>query len=119
MAKSFINIGGETRDASSLTTPATGRKFRDAWQFNGDVIEVDMAKARDLKIEKIIATAQERLAKAEAKAMKKALKGQGTAEEDVEIAKFKGKPKLNKIAMINSATTPEELDAITEDEIWT
>ena len=118
MAKVFININGEERNAASLTFPGTGREFRGAWQFNGDVIEVDMVKAKEIKIDKIVSKAQERVQKAEEKALKKALKGEDTTVEDAEIAKFKSKPKADGIAMIQNAPTPEALNAITEDEVF-
>ena len=118
MAQTLININGELRDASSLSFPGTGREFRDAWQFSGDVITVDLAKAKELKIEKIAIKAAERIAKAEEKARKKALKGEDTTVEDAEIAKFKAKPKAAGIALIQNAATPEALAAITEDEVF-
>ena len=43
----YININGDVRDASSLSVP-TDRTFRGAWQFNGNAVEVDMSKARDI-----------------------------------------------------------------------
>ena len=118
MAQSLININGEVRDASSLTFPGTGREFRGAWQFEGDVITIDLVKAKEIKIEKIAAKAEERIQKAEEKARKKALKGEDTTVEDAEIAKFKAKPKAAGIALIQNAATPEELAAITEDEVF-
>lgn len=42
---SQINIAGQTVDPASVTIP-TDRKFRDCWALNGEVIEVDWAKAR-------------------------------------------------------------------------
>ena len=41
----YININGDVRDASSLTVPSD-RTFRDAWKFNGNAVEIDMAAAR-------------------------------------------------------------------------
>ena len=118
MAASYISINGELRDASSLTFPGTGREFRDAWQFNGDVIEVDMVKAKEIKVEKIARQALDRIAKAEEKSAKKAIKGEDTSAEEAEIAKFKAKPKAAGIALITNASTPEELAAITEDQVY-
>lgn len=118
MAQVYININGEVRDASSLTFPSTGREFRNAWQFNGDVIEVDMVKAKEIKIEKLALKALDRIAKAEEKAAKKAIKGEDTTAEDAEVAKFKAKPKAAGIALIANASTPEELAAITEDQVY-
>ena len=118
MAQSLININGEVRDVSSLTFPGTGREFRGAWQLAGDVITIDMVKAREIKIEKIAIKAAERIQKAEEKARKKALKGEDTTVEEAEIAKFKAKPKAAGIALIQNSVTPEELAAITEDEVF-
>jgi pectin methylesterase-like acyl-CoA thioesterase len=118
MVQSLVNINGEIRDAATLTFPATGREYRGAWQLNGDVVEIDMALAREIKIEKIWAKAQERIAKAEEKAAKKAMKGLSTSEEDAEVSKFKAKPKAAGIALIQNAATPEALDAITEDQVY-
>ncbi len=47
MAQTFINIDGAVALAASLTVPQD-RTFRGAWQFSGDVVEIDMAKARDI-----------------------------------------------------------------------
>lgn len=118
MAKSLVKINGETREANDLTFPSTGREFREAWQLNGNVVEIDINIAREIKIEKIISKANERRANAELKAAKKAMKGQDTTVEDAEIAKFKAKPKQASIDLIQNASTPEELDAITEDDIF-
>lgn len=43
----YININGDVRDASSLKVPSD-RTFRDAWQFNGAAVEIDMVAARDI-----------------------------------------------------------------------
>ena len=43
----YININGDVRDASSLTIP-TDRTFRDAWQYNGNAVEINMTKAREI-----------------------------------------------------------------------
>lgn len=118
MAQSLVNIDGVIRDASELTSPSTGREFRGAWQLNGDVVEVDMVRAREIKIEKIWQKAKERITKAEEQAAKKAMKGEDTAAEDAEVAKFKAKPKQAAIDLIMNAATPEELDAITEDQVY-
>ena len=117
-ATTQININGQIVEASSVTLPSTGRSFRNAWTLNGDVIEVDMAKAIDIKIAKIIEKANEKAAKAEEKSLAKAFKGQDTSVEDAEVAKYKSKPKATAVALIAAATTPEQLDAITEDQVF-
>ena len=52
MTKTFIKIGDEERDASELTIPKD-RIFRNAWQFNGNAVEIDMVKARDIHRENL------------------------------------------------------------------
>ncbi len=47
MPQTYIQIGGQTYDATAVTYP-TDRTFRDAWQLNGTVIDVDMAAARNI-----------------------------------------------------------------------
>lgn len=117
-AVSKIDIGGRLFETASADLPSE-REFRDAWVTNEfDQIEVDMVKARDIKIEKIVANAQERILKAEAKAARKALKGLGSSEEDADLAKFKSKPKKAGRDLITQATTPAQLDAITEDQVY-
>lgn len=118
MAQSLVNIGGVVRDSTELTFPATGREFRGAWQLNGDVVEIDMATARDIKIEKIYTQALDKISKAEEQAAKKAMKGESTTDEDAEVSKFKAKPKQAAIDAIANATTPEELDALDVDTIY-
>lgn len=61
MAQTYININGEVRDASSLTFPPEGRLLRGAWQFNGDVIEIDPVKAKAILTEKVRNELQRRL----------------------------------------------------------
>lgn len=53
MSETLININGEVRQASSLTMPAGGRLLRGAWQFNGDVIEIDPVKAKAILTDKV------------------------------------------------------------------
>lgn len=46
--ETFIDLGdGVPRDAATVTHPSD-RTFRDAWQLNGTIIDIDMIKARDL-----------------------------------------------------------------------
>lgn len=61
MAQTYININGEVREASSLTLPPEGRLLRGAWQFNGDVIEIDPVKAKAILTEKVRDELQRRL----------------------------------------------------------
>ena len=116
--KSLVEINGVVRDQAELTFPSTGWEYYDAFVLNGDVIEIDMAKAVDVKIAKLVEKVNGRIAKAEEKALKKALKGEDTTAEDAEVAKFKAKPKSTGVSLIANAATPEELDAITEDQVF-
>lgn len=50
--KTYININGEVREASGLSN-TQDRAFRDAWQFNGDAVKVDMAKAVEIQKDSI------------------------------------------------------------------
>lgn len=61
MTQTYININGEVREASSLTMPPEGRLLRGAWQFNGDVIEIDPVKAKAILTEKVRDELQRRL----------------------------------------------------------
>jgi len=75
MATTYININGEVREASSLQLPGSGRAFRDAWQFNGDVIDVDIAKAKVIRAEQLHREAEEDASEAEKEARKAAVEG--------------------------------------------
>lgn len=61
MTQTLININGEVRDAASLTLPPEGRLLRDAWQFNGNVIEIDPVKAKAILSDKVREELQRRL----------------------------------------------------------
>lgn len=52
MVQTYISIKGETRDAASLSVPQD-RTFRNAWQFEGDVIEIDMVQAKEIHKERL------------------------------------------------------------------
>lgn len=52
MPKTYININGDVRDASSFSQKPN-RDFRDAWQFDGDAIDVDLEKAKKIKSEEL------------------------------------------------------------------
>lgn len=47
MTNTFIKIGNQTYDSSSLTVPES-REFRDAWVVNGSVVELDQAKKNEI-----------------------------------------------------------------------
>lgn len=49
---SMININGETRNSTDLTLPQN-RDFRGAWALNGDVVEIDINKAKPIARAKV------------------------------------------------------------------
>ncbi len=72
----YININGDVRDASSLTVPAD-RTFRGAWTFNDNVIEIDMAKARDIHKDNLRAERKPKLEELDVSYMKALEAGSG------------------------------------------
>ena len=78
MTTTYININGDVRDASSLTIP-TDRTFREAWTFNGDVVEIDMAAARNIHKDNLRAERAPRLAALDVSYMKALEAGSGAA----------------------------------------
>lgn len=120
--KVFIEMGADVVDASTIAVPAS-REFRDAWQLNGTVIEVDMVKARAIHRKRIRA---ERLArfdpfdKVATPLSRKAATGAtlSQAEKDALIAAEAGAQKLRDApsdVRIEAAATPDELKALTLD----
>ena len=113
----FTEINGVVRSNAEITLPAN-REFREAWVLSGNAVEINMDKAREIKAEKIMRKALERVKIAEEQYLKKAIKGEDTSVEDAEIAKFKVKPKSSSVALIYNAATPEELSLITEEDLF-
>ncbi len=72
----YININGDVRDASSLTVPAD-RTFRGAWTFNGDVVEINMTKARDIHKDNLRAERKPKLEELDVSYMKALEAGSG------------------------------------------
>lgn len=118
MAQTLIRVGGQTVDASSVTLPASGRAFRGAWVLNGNVIEVDMQVAKDIKIRNLIRDAEERAATAEKAEKFWAAKGDNAmaASEKAKTNRFRGVPAGPAQQAINNAADPAALDAVTLDD---
>jgi hypothetical protein len=103
MSKSYAVINGQTFDYDSLTLPASGRKFRDAWDTPVDgVVTIDLDKAKTIKAEQVLAELRQRWEKA------------GGPFGPAVPAKWKAAPNA---PAIQNANTPEELEAITVDEL--
>lgn len=107
----MININGDIRDAASLDVPKD-RTFRGAWQFNGAAVEVDMAKARDIHRQNLRAERAPRLEALDVEFMRKLENGEGTA---ITTAMKRRLRDVTSHPRIESATTPEELKALTLD----
>ena len=75
----YININGDVRDASSLTVPSD-RTFRGAWQFNGNAVEVDMTKAREIHKDNLRAERAPRLEALDVEYMKALEAGDSSAQ---------------------------------------
>jgi len=116
MAESFININGERRNAKDLEFPASGREFRGAWQFNGNVIEVDLEKAKEIKAWDLAQEAQEDAEAAEKEAVMADLKGR---PQDAQAARSRrdrrrAAPNMNAVA---NAADVAGLAALTIDDV--
>ena len=53
MSEVFVTINGVTRDVSGLDMSNADRFFRDAWTLNGNAVEIDLVKAKEIKAEKL------------------------------------------------------------------
>jgi len=116
MAESFININGETRNAKDLTFPASGRDFRGAWQFEGDVITVNLEKAKEIKALQLAGEAKEDAEAAEKEAFIAELTGR---PQDAQAARARRDRRLanpNFTAVANAADE-SALAALTIDDI--
>ena len=109
----YININGDVRDASSLTVP-TDRTFRGAWTFNGNVVEIDMAKARDIHKDNLRAERKPRLEALDVSYMKALEAGSGA---DAIAAQKKKLRDVTSDAKIANASTPDALKALTLDAL--
>jgi hypothetical protein len=115
MADSYINIHGEHRRAKDLDVPKD-RTFRAAWQLDGDVVEVDMNKAKELHRERLREARKEHLAVLDAAWFRAAEEGD-EAEQKKIAAKKKALRDVTKSRKITSAKTPEELKALTLESL--
>lgn len=114
--KTYYNIEGQTYDAESLKVPSSGRLFRGAWKVNGDVIEVNMTKARDIHRDRLRQERDNELKKLDAKWFVAAEKGNTSLQSEIAAKKQKLRdaPSHSKIA---SAKKPETLAAITLEDL--
>ncbi len=104
----YININGDVRDASSLTVPAD-RTFRGAWTFNDNVIEIDMAKARDIHKDNLRAERKPKLEELDVSYMKAFEAGSGAADIATQKQTLRDITADSRIA---NASTPDALKAL-------
>ena len=107
----YININGDVRDASSLTVP-TDRTFRDAWQFSGAAVEIDMAAARDIHRDNLRAERKPLLEALDVAYMRALEDDTGTVDITAEKQALRD---VTEDPRIDAAATPDELKALTLD----
>jgi len=115
MAQTYISINGEMRDASSLTLPPEGRLLRGAWVFNGDVIDIDPAKSKEILTDKIRQEGAERLQSIAADYSEAERETWPTQIEDAEALKANpnaAAPLVRSLATADSITPDAMADAI-------
>ena len=113
MVQTYIDIDGDTRDASSLTVP-NDRVFRGAWQFDGDVVEVDMIKAREIHKDNLRSKRSPRFDALDAEWFRAAETNDTAAQAEV-ASKKQALRNVTDDARITNATTPDQLKALTLD----
>jgi hypothetical protein len=111
MTTTYININGDVRDASSLTVPAD-RTFREAWQFNGAAVEIDMTAARDIHRNNLRAERKPLLDALDVDYMKALEQGGDTAAIAAQKQALRD---VTADPRIDAAATPDELKALTLD----
>lgn len=113
MTKTYIKVGDQVVDSEKVTKPSS-RLFRDAWQLEGDVITVDMVKAREIKRDQLRADREPILAELDAQFMKALETNQdisGIVAHKTALRDAPNHPSIEK------ASTIDELKDITIDSI--
>ena len=108
MAKTYINIHGDVRDASSLTVPAD-RDFRGAWEYDDDVVKTDMVEAVEIQKDKIRAERTPEMEKLDVEFMRGLEKGADVAAvsaKKVALRDVTADPRLA------AAANPDELKVL-------
>lgn len=108
MTKTYINIDGDVREASSLKIPAD-RTFRSAWQYNENVIEINMTKAKEIHRDNLRLERQPRLETLDVDYMKALEAGSGA---DAIAAKKKTLRDIIADARIDNAADADALKAL-------
>lgn len=109
----FVDIDGVVRDSATISAPSD-RIFRDAWQFNGDAIEVDMPAARNIHRNNLRAERKPQLEALDVDYMK-ALEDGDTPAQQAIVGVKQVLRDVTADPRIEAATTPDELKALTLD----
>lgn len=109
MTTTYININGDVRKASGLTG-TQDRTFREAWQFNGKAVEVDMTKAVEIQKDVLRAARADELVKLDVSTMKALETGGDVAAVAAEKQVLRD---ITDDARLVAAATPDELKALT------
>lgn len=110
MSTNMISVGGLTVDAANVTVP-DNRDFRNAWQLEGAVIEVDMNKARDIHRDLIRIVRKEAFAVNDINLQDAMIDGDADAKA-TGVARRDALRDAPADPAIDAATTPEELSAV-------
>lgn len=114
MTTTYTRIGGQTYD-SSVEKPAK-RTFRDAWEFDGEAIVVNMNRARNLHKEALRRARAPYLQSLDV-AYQRADE-QGDTAEKTRVAKLKQRFRdVTDDQRIAQAETPEELEKLSLDKL--
>lgn len=110
MTLTYIDTPQGHVNSEDVSVPVE-RMFRGAWQLNGDVIEVDMDKAREIWRDKIRTARTKEFDKLDASFMKALEYGDVPLQQSIAAQKqvLRDAPSD---PLIDAATTPEELKAI-------
>lgn len=106
----YIQVNGQTVDASTVTVPEN-RKFRDAWTLSGDVISIDIEKAKDIWKDKMRAARVARFTELDAQFFLALENGDDTKKAEI-TAKKQLLRNVTTLSSLTNATTVEEIEAV-------
>lgn len=117
--KTYIVVNGERRDVADVAVPAS-REFRGAWQFNGAAVEIDMAKAKEIRLSQLVTEAAEAKAIAEREELMASMGGDVTkkAAAAAKRGRFNADPKPAGVAALANAKTPAALAALKINDLF-
>lgn len=111
----YVNIGGELRRASDVNPPQD-RTFRNAWQFNGSAVAVDMQRARAIQRDQIREIRKGKLAELDALYMLADETGDTAGKKAVAQQKKKLRD-MPSDPRLDAAASPDALKALSFDAL--